>query len=212
MPWGLHKYLPQQTAYITMLRDPIDRIISHYYFVISKPNHYLHNKVISKKMDLENYVSSGISPELNNGQVRMITSVWGNDPVSSDTLEQAKVNLNDHFLVVGLVERFDESLVLFSKLLGWKNIYYVKRNVTYHRPVRQQVCSTTLRVIERYNRFDMELYEFAKQIFQEKLKQVVPRKKLIIFQFLNSIYQSAYPFLLTPLGCNVKTTLFRLMG
>lgn len=41
--------------------------------------------------------------------------------------------IGKHF-VIGILERFDESLLLFAENLGWtKPIYYLKKNVTKHR-------------------------------------------------------------------------------
>lgn len=195
MPFGLHTYLSEPTTYITMLRDPIDRIISHYYFVKRAPRHYLYKEVISRNMDLEEYVSSGISSELNNGQVRLISgveavdTVFGHNPVSTDILEVAKRNLCEHFIAVGLCERFDESLFLFSSLLGWKNIYYVKENVTQTRPSKQEIRLQTLKTIEKHNELDMELYEFAKHMFEEKLcEQGLGKNGLVTFRLSNRAY------------------------
>jgi Sulfotransferase family len=33
MPFGLHKILPQPATYITVVREPIDRMISAFYFM-----------------------------------------------------------------------------------------------------------------------------------------------------------------------------------
>lgn len=194
MRFGLHKYLPQPATYITILRDPIDRMISHYYYVKRAPNHWLHKEVISRNMDLGTYISSGIASQLNNGQVRLISGmVSGNDPVSTDALEVAKRNLRECFLAVGLIERFDQSLILFRKLLGWKNIYYVKRNVTVGRPSKKEISPQTLRTVEEYNALDMELYEFANRMFEEKLREEeVGDWELMRFRLLNRTYRMAY--------------------
>lgn len=105
-----------------MLRDPIDRVISHYYHVINRPKHYLYKAVTSRNMNLAEYVRSGLSHEANNGQVRQISGVeavfFDREPVSPGVLDVAKRNLSEHFHGVGLLERYDESLILFKKLLG----------------------------------------------------------------------------------------------
>ena len=37
MPFGIHKRLPQDYTYITFLRDPIERVVSAYYFARNYP-------------------------------------------------------------------------------------------------------------------------------------------------------------------------------
>ena len=73
MPFGLHAYFPQPGTYITFLRDPVDRIISHYYYLRRSPQHYLYEVVTSKHMSLADYATSGISSELLNGQTHLIS-------------------------------------------------------------------------------------------------------------------------------------------
>jgi hypothetical protein len=190
MLFGLHEYLPQPTAYISMLRDPVDRIISHYYFVLRTSDHYLHETVVSKKMDLTDYVSSGISMELKNGQA---CAMSGRYAKSTDVLETAKRNLRQHFLLVGLAERFDESLMLFSKLLGWKKVWYIKRNVVQERPAKNELPIQVLNTIRKHNELDIELYEFCKQIFEEKLREhALDSRKLQLFRISNWGYAALY--------------------
>lgn len=174
MPFGLHEYFPQPSTYVTLLRDPIDRIISHYYFVLRRPDHYLHAEVTSKRMSLRDYVDSGISPELMNGQTRLISGFEGNTPLSRDVLEVAQSNLKEYFAVVGTFEKFDETLVLMKMIFGWRNVLYAKQNVTKKRPLKEDVPSNALRIIEKYNILDLELYEFSKKIMEEMIDQQGP--------------------------------------
>ena len=75
--YGFHRALDQPFTYITMLRDPADRIISHYYFVLRKAGHYLYKEVTSRNMTLRDDVVSGISSELDNGQTRLVSGANG---------------------------------------------------------------------------------------------------------------------------------------
>mgnify|MGYP001031531163 CR=1 FL=1 len=170
MFFGLHEFVPMPCSYITLLRNPIDRIVSHYYYVIQHPNHYLHQDVVSHKMSLKDYVCSGISTELDNGQTRLLSGI--EDPIdfgqcSFEILEKAKNNLKYHFAVVGLLERFNESLVLMKKKFNWKIPLYIHANQTRNRPQSNTFSQDTLKAITKYNQLDIELYEYAEQLFDE---------------------------------------------
>ena len=95
MPFGIHEYFPEST-YVTMLRRPVDRVVSHYYYALKNPDHYLHDQ--ARKMSLKEYVSAGLSGELDNGQVRQLADRgdehYGN--CGRDMLDLAKTNLARH--------------------------------------------------------------------------------------------------------------------
>jgi hypothetical protein len=206
MPYGLHKYLSVPATYITMLRDPVDRVVSHYYFVRRSPGVSLYEEVTSRKMSLADFVKARAAIKANNDQTRLISGVEkvnakvlrggeaNEEPGSTDILEIAKRNLADNFAVVGLSERFDESLLLLKKLLGWKNVYYVKQNVTKGRPAKQQVPDEAIRLIEQHNELDMALYEYARQRFEEAMREQGTgfEGELRSFQRNNRLYGTAW--------------------
>ena len=51
---------------LTILREPVDRIVSHYYFVIRDTRNYLHERVVRDNIRLEDYARLGLSSELRN--------------------------------------------------------------------------------------------------------------------------------------------------
>jgi len=159
MPFGLHTLLQGPHAYVTFLRHPVERLISHYYFVRENPYHYLHAHVVTSGMDLMEYVQSGISPELENGQTKALSGNLGAS--SSDDLSLAKENLLQHFVAVGLTERFDESILLMRDRLNWKVPFYVSQNVTRNRPLMTDLPRRVIRAVERVNELDYELYEYV---------------------------------------------------
>lgn len=174
--YGIHRHVPGSPVYVTMLRDPVERIISHYYFVLRKPDHYLHDLVAGGRMSLRDYVERRASIELDNDQTRyFVEQPRPTDrfvPITPDLLERAKRNLERGFAVVGLAERFDESLVLMQGAFGWLDVTYERRNVTEDRPGRHQIDDATLAVIRDVNRFDAELYEFAVRLFERRVESL----------------------------------------
>jgi hypothetical protein len=178
MKFGIHRVLPMRCRYITILREPVSRIVSHYYFVRRSVDHYLHRFVIDNHISLIDYATAGLSTELDNGQVRMLAGIedeparlfrspdlrpgmvpWGH--CTSEHLQQAMTNLTTHFEVVGLHDRFDESLQLMNERFGWNVTSYEHRNITRGRPALAQIDSATREAIQSVNALDAELYDYA---------------------------------------------------
>ena len=168
-PYGIHRCLSQPVEYITILRDPIERTISNYYYVLRSPDHHLHERVVSQKMGLKEYILECPNKQLDNGQARMISGDGFQAPFGKcgrELLEQAKHNLQNSFSVVGLTERFDETVLLMARRFGWKRTHYVRRNATEKRLPREQLDPEILEAVKAINALDLELYAFAKTLFE----------------------------------------------
>lgn len=191
MPFGLHKYFSLPCDYITLLRDPIEKVISEYYYMKNLPQHTYYQTI--KNMSLEDHALSGINSVVNY-QTRILSGNWGMPhvhslPLPPDALEVAKKNLEKYFKVVGIKEKFDETLLILRKVFGWKNIYYLKTNVGRHRPLINDVPENILRLIKRNNEWDLELHEFANHLLMKSIKEYgsIFEKDLIKFQKINDL-------------------------
>ena len=74
--------------------------------------------------------------------------------------------MTNHFSVVGLTDRFDETLALAKTLFGWKIENYGSFNVTKGRPRKDEVPSEIRDVIAERYQYDMQLYEYATSLFR----------------------------------------------
>lgn len=166
--YGIHQQLPGVSTYATLLRDPIDRVISLYRYILSNSKHHLHDK--AAEAGLLGFIEGDLDlEEVENGQTRQIAGVTDGSP-DELSLVQAKQYLKDTFRVVGLVERFDESLILLKRHLGWRRPFYVRMNVT--GSFRDLLVSEeVVGAIRQKNLLDIELYEFARQLFEESIRQ-----------------------------------------
>jgi hypothetical protein len=199
MSFGLHEYLPRPSTYITMLRDPIDRVISHYYYVIRNPQHQLHKQVKDENLTLQEYVSSGITTEVNNSQTRILAAIdqskVGFDKITEAAFKTAKQNLKTHFSVIGVTEKFDETLLLLKKVFDWKTPFYIRENVTKNRQSKQSLPQETLEIIQRYNQLDIQLYQYAQHQLDQQISQYLGNfeKDLNVFKVINQQYGNFYP-------------------
>lgn len=175
MPFGLHESIPGPSTYFTILRDPIERVISLYYFILRAPQHYLYDTIMSENMSLQTLLERKIPVMMNDGQVRMISGTWGNlgfGECNRDVLEIAKKNLREYFAVVGIAERFDETLFLLKETFDWQNnIEYQRCNVTQNRPSKRDFSQEALHTIAQANQLDIELYKYAKEMLKEQFRR-----------------------------------------
>jgi len=163
MLFGLHEILPQPATYIAVLRDPIDRVMSAFYFAHTYKLHPLYRKFHREKWTLEDFVRR--LPR-DNVQCKIVAGAEYEKPCTAEICERAKENLVRYFSVVGLSERFEESLALMKLRFGWKLQRYSSFNVTRTRPRKADIPQSTLDLIEDKNAFDISLYNCAASIFQ----------------------------------------------
>jgi hypothetical protein len=170
--FGFHRFIQGASTYITFLRHPVERVLSFYYYARSTPDHYLHSQLANKRLDLKTAIAGELTPELRNGQIRQLAGEEWEDPqrvITRAALERAQANLT-HFRVVGLLEEFDASLLLLRRAFGWHLPFYIKENVTKEKPDEIFLDPETRGLIEEANRLDLELYEYARNLFDEQCR------------------------------------------
>ncbi|MDM5225448.1 sulfotransferase family 2 domain-containing protein [Cytobacillus sp. NJ13] len=166
LSFGLHLHTTKQCTYITMLREPIDRVISMYYYVLGKEKHPLHG--IVKGLSFEEFLDH---PDLKNHTNNMQTKrALGKNSLITTDLELAKLNLLNHFTVIGITEMFDDSIKLMKEKLNWNDISYVRKNKTKKRLSKDELGQRIISKITENNELDIELYNWAKNKLEEDLK------------------------------------------
>jgi hypothetical protein len=166
MPFGLHELLPEPSRYITFLRDPVRRVLSHYRMVVRKKQLPAGHQIDPSRADWNLGAVPALARSFDNGQVRMLAGADLRLPFGACTeehLQLATRNLDTHFEFVGLTERFDLSLMLLRRLCGWKWRFYVPDNVA--PPDEVSIAPEITGQARALNRFDEELYRQARERF-----------------------------------------------
>ncbi|HXZ92805.1 MAG TPA: sulfotransferase family 2 domain-containing protein [Burkholderiales bacterium] len=169
---SLERLLPSRASLFTILRDPVERAISHYYHYRRQSNDPANG--LAMRSTLAEWVSARGLVEMDNGQTRRLAGEMRLPVgrVSERMLEKAKENLASKFSVIGLTERFEESQVLLSRAFGWRYTRPAVRNVGTNRPARSGISEAELRLIRNCNCFDVELYRFAAELFARSAANV----------------------------------------
>jgi len=185
LSFDIWRYLDHQPSYLTMLRHPVERVLSMYDF----QRHFVdvfgveHNRdeITAVQRKARSEVARGLlsflrSPDesvrlaVSNAQTLLIAG--GNprsmpEPVEQDMLEKAKSNLRE-FAFIGLTERMQPSLNLLSYSFGWLPRESITLNDTPHRVSRSNLPPDIVELIAEMNRLDLELYRYASQLFEER--------------------------------------------
>jgi Sulfotransferase family len=161
--YGIHKYIPRPSRYVTVLREPIARVISAYKQILKRPSHEHHDRIVRGRIDLEEFIETFWTDEKRNRQIRDLCNEY-DGPLDRETLEQAKRNL-EGFLVVGLTERFEETFALVRRTLRLRLPFYVTRNVGFPLDASERAVD----LIREREKLDMELYAFASELFARQI-------------------------------------------
>jgi hypothetical protein len=126
MKFGLHELMNQPFKYVTFLRDPVKRVISHYTYAKKHPNQALHS--FAMKRSLSQFVKD-IDPYINNSILDKLSNLPIDSPIEMK-FDVAIENLERFFPVVGILESvlgilesFDELLVRMKHEFNWGNPY-----------------------------------------------------------------------------------------
>ena len=171
-PFGIHEQFLKPFTYVTMLRNPVERLISLYYHIITSPDNRMYRK--AKNLSMKRFMEKDdFKIQTVNMQTRQISGGKYSD------LQLAKENLKNYFSVVGITEMYNESIFLMSQEFGWSNfnINYKKKHVNPHRLTKDQISQDVIDIIKKNNQLDMELYHLAKHNFNERINHLDSESK-----------------------------------
>ena len=165
--------LPFDPITISLLRQPVFRVVSAYDNMRRDPINDFHET--AKRMSLREILEQRMMPELENGQVRRIAGLAPDiGPLNREHLEVAKRNIDQDYSVVGLTERFDETVELLRIHLHWPRKGYMPWNIAPKKIAGTKLSTEMLELIENRNKLDVHLYEYATQRFDRQIASLQP--------------------------------------
>lgn len=136
-----------ETKWITWLRDPVDRVISNYYWRL---------KLNNTRSDLKGPMSD---PDLSLEQFYRFpeNQNWMSMFLDGIPLES--------FFFIGFLESFDEDVQTLGEMMRWNDTphYHINKNVNF-KPDKPEIPSSVKEAIAKLNAMDMELYDRAKKL------------------------------------------------
>ena len=172
---SIRRALPKDSLFVGIVRQPFDQFVSAFWYYREKYN-YSYLKKIPGSRPISTYLRN---PKLwEPKETQFITSRmsidFGMDPARvHDTVyvNQYVKYLNDTFHLVMVSDRFDESILLMRRLLGWRvrDVIYIKNNArtTFYN---QTFTSKEKRTHRDWNPADYALYEHFARVLDDKVR------------------------------------------
>ena len=156
-----------------LLRDPIDRLISEYFFI--RDRHEFLSLIKPVPKNLKAYVSSRQTSNYMTGFL-LGKRMFDTDLVDRDDLELVINSIERLNIHVGIFEDYARSLNYFADVTGikWPKTIDIKR-MTLNRPGKEEVSEDIKSIIREKNTLDYELYEYCRKRFEAiDLKKIRP--------------------------------------
>jgi len=164
------------THVFTMFRDPVDQVVSQYFYMqkqraLIEPAYKANG--IPFPETIEQYLDN---PAHLDNQLAFLVGKYrlkpGNDLTRADLDEATEmlVRLNVH---CGLTERFADSLHVFETVTGRRvpEGKILNQNQNPERPPLEAISPRTRDRIRELSALDIELYDFARDIFEKDIAQ-----------------------------------------
>jgi Domain of unknown function (DUF4118)/Sulfotransferase family len=161
--YGVHRFLPQKSTYISIVRDPVRRVISHFRYLI-EPEKGPDNASPSLLAEL---LERSTTVNLDNLMVRCFSGVVKADVppgrVNRDVYDLAVHNLRTSFKFVGYQERSDEAYAALQAQFGWNR--RAALDVVNRGGSDDGRFESVRKTIEHFNRWDCQLYAEIRRLY-----------------------------------------------
>ncbi len=175
MPWGLHRYCPNGAEYFTFLRDPLKRGISTYFHCFNKPKHHHHE--IARQISIQEYLNRYYYPYISSFLDDIDNPVSMQNPIKDPVLVTSRIER--YFPIIGISERFNESLELLQHRYAWNIPKFENHNIGKYSRRDISFNADAINEFHRTHQDDYRLYLFARRRFIQQWKRHVAERQAV---------------------------------
>jgi hypothetical protein len=164
--YGIHEFLPQEYTYVTIVRDPVERVISHYHYLLQTQPEITRDEAAT--LSLTEMLEQRRTVNLDNLIVRCFSGVDQNavppGHVDQRVYDLAVDHLRTHFKFVGYQDKVDEAYNTLQERFAWRARSSL--NIVNKGERRGGDIDTATRTaIEHFNQWDCRLYTKIRELF-----------------------------------------------
>jgi len=171
--FGVHEQLARECWYLTLVRDPVERVASLYHWFRERERAAPSGNPLRQQLlnlPLKQVLEKGIWKEFSNGQTRRIA---GMDPRYGDNhnqlIKQALDNIERYFIFVGTQERYEESLRVLSSLFSWPEVASRRSRARGIARETDTEDADTIALIHELNILDDRLFRYANKFLDRDI-------------------------------------------
>jgi Sulfotransferase family len=164
--YGIHEFLPQEYTYVTIVRNPVERVISHYHYLRQTQPELTSDGAVP--LSLTEMLERGRTVNLDNLMVRCFSGVDETQVppghIDRRIYDLAVDHLRTRFKFVGYQHRVDEAYAALQNQFNWKaraSLEIVNKGGRSGGNVDQATRAS----IERFNTWDCQLYSKIRELF-----------------------------------------------
>lgn len=164
----------QREFIFTMLRHPVDRLISEYYF-LRKHDEFM-SLLSPRPESFEQFVNN---QQTSNYMLKFLSggAIYGNEQLTEARADEIIQLIDELDIHVGIYEHFDLSLNYLDSVgqFNWPKAFEVKR-ATINRPHIKTIDKKLVQQIEQNNALDMKLYQHCLDKLLTQTKELSKQK------------------------------------
>jgi hypothetical protein len=174
--YGIHQQIRRPYRYATLVRQPVDRVVSLYYHYLNLPgvrflsrNYRERWRLRLRRVSLEDWVFGERRVTADNLMVRNVAGVV-DVPFGGCTqglFEQAMENVERDFAAVLVAEAMPQSLALLERVLSEPLPPLGRENVNPRRPRLSEVDAAVADAIVELNQWDVRFYDAARRRLED---------------------------------------------
>jgi Sulfotransferase family len=162
LPYGLHRSLGRRLRYFALLRDPVERCISFWYFAHSLREHGGVWRTFEEfDFDVARIVESRAVLQITNDQLRLVTGSPKVE-VGESELELAKELIASVYELVGTVDRYHDTVRALAQRFGWSCRAVEPLNIG-NRSDPDVLPRSARSTFRNANELDIKLYTWVRQ-------------------------------------------------
>jgi hypothetical protein len=169
---GREPKLSRAPVYVTLLRNPVERFISHYYYL-----HDLREQEAAARRDRQPARKHGLEAYvrlLAAGRLRGVTNVHCRYIAGVESFEPARRAIAERVFLAAPSERLDDLLDLLGQVLGFEHVKAGAANIGRARQAASAPSAQTLAEIQRLVAEDRKLFDYVSQSFDRTYQAFAP--------------------------------------